>query len=113
VNHLSAVLLTILLLPCLLKAASSGTSPNPRVVIVASDVHYWTKFSKTEVESEKILRKLSDKDHCTSPWGRSLPYLTVIVTPLFQGHEREIYNIETFVNTQFSRDPLILNVFQS
>ncbi|KAI0281756.1 hypothetical protein BGY98DRAFT_1088331 [Russula aff. rugulosa BPL654] len=66
VNHLSAVLLTILLLPCLLKAASSGTSSNPRVVIVSSDVHYWTKFSKTEVESEKILRKLSDKDHCTS-----------------------------------------------
>jgi len=66
VNHLSAVLLTILLLPCLFKAASSGTSSNPRVVIVASDVHYWTKFSKEEVESEKILRKLSDKDHCTS-----------------------------------------------
>jgi hypothetical protein len=69
VNHLSAVMLTILLLPCLFQAASSGTSPNPRVVIVASDVHYWTKFSKTEVESEKILRKLSDKDHCTSRWG--------------------------------------------
>ena len=69
VNHLSAVLLTILLLPCLLRAASSGTSPNPRVVIVSSDVHYWTKFSKIEVESDKILQKLSDKDHCTSQWG--------------------------------------------
>ena len=66
VNHLSAVLLTILLLPCLFKAASLGMSVNPRVVIVASDVLYWTKFSKTEVESEKIIRKLSDKDHCTS-----------------------------------------------
>ncbi|KAN0125889.1 hypothetical protein V8E52_001096 [Russula decolorans] len=66
VNHLSAVLLTILLLPCLFKAASSGTSSNPRVVIVASDIHYWTEFSKTEMESERILRKLSDKDHCTS-----------------------------------------------
>jgi hypothetical protein len=81
VNHLSAVLLTILLLPCLLKAASSGTSSNPRVVIVASDVHYWTMFSKAEVEREKILRKLSDKDRCTSPWGHSLLYLTVVVTP--------------------------------
>jgi hypothetical protein len=59
------MLSTILLLPCLLKAASSGTSANPRVVIVSSDVHYWTKFSKTEVESDKILQKLSDKDHCT------------------------------------------------
>jgi NAD(P)-dependent dehydrogenase (short-subunit alcohol dehydrogenase family) len=66
VNHLSAVLLTILLLPCLLKAVSSGTSSNPRVVIVSSDMHYMAKFSETEVESDKILRKLSDKDHCTS-----------------------------------------------
>jgi len=65
VNHLSAMLLTVLLLPCLLRAASSGTSPNPRVVIVSSDVHYWAKLSKEEVESEKILQKLSDKDHCT------------------------------------------------
>jgi retinol dehydrogenase-12 len=66
VNHLSAMLLTILLLPCLFKAVSSGTSPNPRVVIVASNVHYWTKFSETEVGSDNILEKLSDKDYCTS-----------------------------------------------
>jgi len=84
VNHLSAVLLTVLLLPCLFKAASSGTSSNPRVVIVASDVHYWTKFAKTEVESEKIFRKLSDQDHCTSRAFSSI-YLTVVVTPLISG----------------------------
>ena len=69
VNHLSAMLLTILLFPCLLKAASSGTSPNPRIVIVNSGVHYWAKFSKAEVESDKILQKISDKDYCTSRWG--------------------------------------------
>jgi hypothetical protein len=62
-------MLTILLLPCLLKAASSGTSPNPRVVIVSSDVHYWTKFSKTELESDKLLYKISDKNHCTYRLG--------------------------------------------
>jgi hypothetical protein len=73
VNHLSAMLLTVLLLPCLLRAASSGTSPNPRVVIVSSDVHYWAKLSKEEVESEKILQKLSDKDHCTFRWGILIP----------------------------------------
>jgi len=65
VNHLSAVLLTVLLFPCFLKAASSGTSPNPQVVIVSSDVHYWANWSKGELESDKILQKLSDKDHCT------------------------------------------------
>jgi len=65
VNHLSVMLLTVLLLPCLLKAVSSGTSPNPRVVIVSSDVHYWAKLSKEELESNKLLQRLSDKDHCT------------------------------------------------
>jgi len=64
VNHLSAMLSTILLLPCLLKAASSGTSPNPRVVIVASDTHYLSKLSEEELVSGNTLKKLSDKDHC-------------------------------------------------
>jgi len=65
VNHLSAMLLTILLFPCLLKAVSSGTSPNPRVVIVSSEAHFWAKFTKAEVESDKILQKISDKNYCT------------------------------------------------
>jgi hypothetical protein len=63
------MLLTVLLLPCLFKAASSGTSPNPRVVVVSSELHYWSKISKTEVESDKILQKLNDKDYCTSRSG--------------------------------------------
>jgi len=65
VNHLSAMLLTVLLLPCLLKAASSGSSPNPRVVIVASDAHYSATISKEVAESDKILEKLNNKDYCT------------------------------------------------
>ena len=36
-------------------------------------MHYMAQFSKTEVESDKILRKLSDKDHCDSSCGHSLP----------------------------------------
>ena len=64
VNHLSAMLSTILLLPCLLTAASSGTSPNPRVVIVASDTHYLSKLFEEELASGNILKKLSDKDYC-------------------------------------------------
>jgi len=42
VNHLSAMLLTILLLPCLFKAVSVGTSPNPRIVIVQLAVTFTT-----------------------------------------------------------------------
>lgn len=66
VNHLSAVLLITLLLPCLLKAASSGSSPNPRIVVVSSDLHYSASLSKEMAETDKVLRKLSDKDYCTS-----------------------------------------------
>jgi len=65
VNHLSAVLLTTLLLPCLLKAASSGSSPNPRLVVVASDLHHSVNLSKEMAETDKALQKLSDKDYCT------------------------------------------------
>ena len=65
-NHLSAVLMTTLLLPCLLRAASSGSSPNPRIVIVSSDVHYSASLSKEMGEVDNILQKLSDKDYCTS-----------------------------------------------
>jgi hypothetical protein len=47
-------------------------------MIVSSDVHYWTKFSKTEVESlgDKILRKLNDKNHCASLVGRSFFFMS-------------------------------------
>ena len=84
-NHLSAMLLTILLLPCLFKAVSSGTSPNPRVVIVASDIHYWAKISKAEVESDKILSKLSDKNYCTSQWGIPFVVSGVSCDTIFPG----------------------------
>jgi NAD(P)-dependent dehydrogenase (short-subunit alcohol dehydrogenase family) len=83
VNHLSAMLLTILLLPCLFKAVSSGTSPNPRVVIVGSDVHYWTKFSETEVESDNILQKLSDENHCTSQVMRNRYFISKLLNVFF------------------------------
>jgi retinol dehydrogenase 12 len=79
------MLLTILLLPCLFKAVSSGTSPNPRVVIVASDVHYWTKFSETEVASDNILQKISDKNYCTCRWVIPLRVWRSFVTPIFLG----------------------------
>ena len=80
------MLLTTLLFPCLLKAVSSGTSPNPRVVIVSSEVHFWAKFTKAEVESDKILQKLTDKNYCTSQCGISFSRPAVVETPFFQGH---------------------------
>ena len=84
VNDLSAMLLTILLFHCLFKAVSSGTSANPRVVIVSSDVHYLMKVSETEVGSDNILQKLSDKNYCTSQWEIPLLVWRSFVTPLFR-----------------------------
>ncbi|KAI9451774.1 hypothetical protein F5148DRAFT_1238224 [Russula earlei] len=83
VNHLSAMLLTVLLFPCLLKAVSSGTSPNPRVVIVSSELHYWAKFSRKEVESERILRVLNDKEHCTFRVMATRYHITKLLNVLF------------------------------
>ncbi|KZS97484.1 NAD(P)-binding protein [Sistotremastrum niveocremeum HHB9708] len=58
-NHLSTALLALLLLPTLNK------TPNSRLTIVASEVHYFVA-RLTEADSPKILEKLSDKDHCTT-----------------------------------------------
>jgi len=43
-NHLSNLLLVLSLLPSLRKAAASGVEP--RVVLTASEVHFWTKFEE-------------------------------------------------------------------
>ncbi|KAI0046699.1 NAD(P)-binding protein [Auriscalpium vulgare] len=63
VNHLSCVLLTILMWPCLRRACRPDS--RPRTVIVSSDVHYWTTFDPELLGSPDILEKLNDKDYCT------------------------------------------------
>ncbi|THH20352.1 hypothetical protein EW146_g961 [Bondarzewia mesenterica] len=65
VNHLSCMLLSLLLLPCMLSSASSS-SPYPRMVIVSSDVHYWANLTKDELASPNILEKLNDSNYCNS-----------------------------------------------
>jgi retinol dehydrogenase 12 len=111
------MLLTILLLPCLFKAVSSGTSPNPRVVIVASDVHYWAKFSKAEVESDKILSKLSNKNYCTSQWGIPFVVSGVSCNTIFLGSWVKDTSYRSVRNSWFWHDLLnseqfpVLNVF--
>ncbi|KAK0227334.1 hypothetical protein EDD85DRAFT_733178, partial [Armillaria nabsnona] len=36
-----------------------------RIVVVASDVHYWTTIEKERVESPNNLAKLSSEEYCT------------------------------------------------
>ncbi|EAU81704.1 retinol dehydrogenase 12 [Coprinopsis cinerea okayama7 len=64
VNCLSTLLLCVLLIPSLLKTAERfGTEP--RLTIVGSEVHYWTKLERKVIGSEDPLRTFSSKEYCT------------------------------------------------
>ncbi|KAK0463437.1 hypothetical protein IW261DRAFT_1672487 [Armillaria novae-zelandiae] len=63
-NNLGPGLLAIRMIPKLLETARKY-SVIPRLVIVASDVHYWTTIEKDVIAGPSILEKLSDKDYCT------------------------------------------------
>jgi len=61
VNHLSTALLSIRLLPSLMKATVAP--PFPRLVIVSSDVHYWV-YELPEAQAPNILELLGSEEHC-------------------------------------------------
>ncbi|PBK65066.1 NAD(P)-binding protein [Armillaria solidipes] len=63
-NNLGPGLLAIRMIPKLLETARKH-SVIPRLVIVASDVHYWATIEKDVIADPSILAKLSDKDYCT------------------------------------------------
>ncbi|KII91772.1 hypothetical protein PLICRDRAFT_105127 [Plicaturopsis crispa FD-325 SS-3] len=69
VNLLSIALLSLLLLPILERTAKDH-STTPRLTVVASGAHYWTRVPDDVLRSPKILEKLSEKDYCsTSAFG--------------------------------------------
>ncbi|KAK0186869.1 hypothetical protein F5146DRAFT_935933 [Armillaria mellea] len=61
-NNLGPGLLAIRLVPHMIDTARRF-EVYPRIVVVASDVHYWTTFEKDLVESPNILAKLSSKEY--------------------------------------------------
>ncbi|KAK0214683.1 hypothetical protein EDD85DRAFT_917266 [Armillaria nabsnona] len=63
-NNLGPGLLAIRMIPKMLETARKHLV-TPRLVVVASDVHYWTKIEKDVIVSPGILAKLSDKEYCT------------------------------------------------
>ena len=63
VNHLSISLLTILLLPSLMRG-DYHEDARPRVVMVSSDAHSLIP-DLGELQGENIFQKLSDKAYCT------------------------------------------------
>ncbi|KAK0443704.1 uncharacterized protein EV420DRAFT_1023754 [Desarmillaria tabescens] len=63
-NNLGPGLLAIRMIPKMLETARKH-SVNPRLVIVASEVHYSTTIEKDVIASPRILAKLSDEGYCT------------------------------------------------
>ena len=64
VNHLSTALLSILLLPNLLKGAELHKSFS-RAVFVSSGVHHWVTFQGPILSTRNILETLSEEEYCT------------------------------------------------
>ncbi|KAI0065466.1 short-chain dehydrogenase [Artomyces pyxidatus] len=104
VNDLSSMLLTVLLLPLMLKSPDPKFSP--RAVIVASDVHFAAVITPEELASPNLLETFNDKEHCT-PHGD-------IQRRVMSGR----YNLSKLLNVFFVRElasrlpansPLIVN----
>jgi retinol dehydrogenase 12 len=68
VNDLSCTLLTILLLPLILKTSelTKSAAYRPRIVVTASETHFWVTPSKEELVSPHILEKFNDPEYCKS-----------------------------------------------
>ncbi|KAJ3570465.1 hypothetical protein NP233_g4385 [Leucocoprinus birnbaumii] len=64
VNALSMSLLALLLLPCLSKTATRF-NVKPRIVVVSSSVHYFSKLEDEIFEAPNAFSLLSNEDYCT------------------------------------------------
>lgn len=64
VNCLSMPLLSLLLLPHMVRTAREH-STTPRIVVVASEVHYMASIEKRVAESPEILATLGSAEYCT------------------------------------------------
>lgn len=65
VNDLSSALVALRLIPRMSETGEKY-SVRPRIVIVASDVHYWTTVKKEVLDTPNIWQKLNSKEYCTA-----------------------------------------------
>ncbi|KZV72758.1 short-chain dehydrogenase [Peniophora sp. CONT] len=59
VNSLSAMLLSVLLVPACLRAAEARPTSHPRIIIVGSFVHYLAVLPKSVLEADNIMKELN------------------------------------------------------
>ena len=65
VNHLATAFLSLLLLPILKETARASGKPS-RMVIVSSEVHFWTPFE--ERHAKNMLQWMNEEDSWGVPW---------------------------------------------
>ncbi|KAF7345408.1 WW domain-containing oxidoreductase [Mycena venus] len=82
VNDLSTPFVALLLLPAMIRTAEQY-STFPRLVIVASEVHYWVKIEKQVYENPDILKTLGSSEYCTNKVMQSRYMLTKLLTVFF------------------------------
>ncbi|TDL30131.1 NAD(P)-binding protein [Rickenella mellea] len=80
-NNLGTALLGILLLPFL--SRSSADSVTPRIVIVASEVHYWAKLDTEVTSSPQMLEKLNSEEYCTASVMKQRYFISKLINVLF------------------------------
>ncbi|KAJ3507674.1 hypothetical protein NLJ89_g6175 [Agrocybe chaxingu] len=78
-NNLATSLLALLLLPRMLETAKQHNTL-PRLVIVSSDVHYWSRLGseRTLLDSEDPLQIFGSEAYCTPRYERRLPPLAFL-----------------------------------
>jgi retinol dehydrogenase-12 len=80
VNHLSTALISILLMPLMVKTAQNHDT-YPRLVIVASETHSHVDITPEVRAAPAILAKLSDKEFCVERL-ESIVYLLPVISPV-------------------------------
>ena len=78
-NYLSTALLSILMLPHLIKTGTPECAS--RLVIVSSEVHYFAQTLKGADKWHNIIEKLNDQEYCTFRQVSFTQYPDVMMNP--------------------------------
>ncbi|PPQ75675.1 hypothetical protein CVT26_001853 [Gymnopilus dilepis] len=104
-NDLSTSLLALLLLPRLLDTAEKFNTA-PRLVVLTSETHYWSKPDKRILDSPNPFNQYAHKDHLISRKGGFDRYtVTKLLNILFvRALDERLHRKPLIVNAVFRRD---------
>ncbi|KAJ7762987.1 hypothetical protein B0H16DRAFT_504467 [Mycena metata] len=82
ISCLSTPLVALALLPAMLKTAREHAT-QPRLVVVSSEMHYFTRIPKKVLEDPEILKTLGSKEYCTPAVMATRYHCTKLLNILF------------------------------